>query len=68
MYVCVCNQVTDHEIREAARRGCRRLEDLQRQLGVATNCGCCAEFACELLEETREQDLSSPLCPLPQPA
>lgn len=67
MYVCVCNQITDRQIREAARQGCRRLEDLQRCLGVATNCGCCAELAHELLEETSAPAGPSP-SPLPQPA
>ena len=67
MYVCVCQQVTDREIREAARQGCRRLEDLQATLGVATNCGCCAELACEMMEEARSETPSLG-CPVPQPA
>jgi bacterioferritin-associated ferredoxin len=49
MYVCVCNQVTDSEILEAADRGATTLEALGNQLKVATCCGRCAECAHELL-------------------
>lgn len=49
MYICICNGVTDREIREAISRGARRLEDLSRELGVATGCGSCACAAGELL-------------------
>jgi len=67
MYVCLCNQVTDRQIREAARSGCRRLEDLRNRLGVAACCGSCADMAEELLEESSTD--SGPLsCALPQPA
>jgi bacterioferritin-associated ferredoxin len=50
MYVCICKRVTDSQIHEAIGRGARKLEDLSRELGVATGCGQCACFATELLE------------------
>lgn len=50
MYVCICNQVTDRDIREAVEtEGARSLQDLQGCLGVATCCGCCAPCAREVL-------------------
>ena len=52
MYVCICNQVTDHEIREAVHAGASRLRDIQRNLGVATQCGKCGEMAKCILKET----------------
>lgn len=51
MYVCICNRVTDSQVHEAIGRGARRLEDLSRELGVATGCGQCACFAAEMLAE-----------------
>ena len=51
MYVCICNAITDKEIRGAANLGCATLEDLQRDLGVATCCGKCAPAACKVLDE-----------------
>ncbi len=50
MYVCICKRVTDSQIHEAIGRGARRLEDLSRELGVATGCGQCACFAAGLLD------------------
>lgn len=49
MYVCVCNAITDREIRGAVALGARTLADLQETLGVASCCGRCAECAEEVL-------------------
>ena len=56
MYVCVCNAISDSEIREAADAGARDLWDLQAALGVASNCGSCKETASEILREHRNAD------------
>ena len=57
MYVCVCKAITDHQIREAARNGARTLDDLRRDLGVASECGNCAAYARQYLEEAIENEL-----------
>jgi bacterioferritin-associated ferredoxin len=67
MYVCLCNKVTDRQIRDAARRGCCRLDDLRVELGVATCCGACAETAEGLLDERQQNNAPGPFA-LPQPA
>ncbi len=51
MYVCLCNAVTDTQIRDAARRGARSLADLNSQLRVASCCGRCADCANRILDE-----------------
>lgn len=51
MYVCVCKAITDHQIRQAARNGVLTLDDLRRDLGVASECGNCAAYARQCLEE-----------------
>jgi len=51
MYVCVCNAVTDSQIREAAQSGARTLRDLRQQLGVTLDCGRCASCAHACLRE-----------------
>lgn len=61
MYVCLCKQITDHEIRDAVvDGGARSMRDLQRRLGVASACGCCAPCAREVLmtalQEREEAD------------
>lgn len=51
MYVCVCQAVTDRQIREAAAGGARTLKDLRRDLGVTRDCNRCASCAHECLQE-----------------
>lgn len=51
MYVCVCNAVTDHAIRDAALQGISTLEELSRHTGCAACCGSCSDLASEILAE-----------------
>ena len=44
MYVCICNAVTDHQIKESVAAGASSMTDLQDQLGVGTCCGCCTDL------------------------
>ena len=53
MYVCICNAITDKQIRQAANAGVRDLWQLQAELGVASNCGSCKEHASEILRQHR---------------
>ncbi|HWS78307.1 MAG TPA: (2Fe-2S)-binding protein [Thermomonas sp.] len=53
MYICICNGVTDHQIREAAEAGCGSLTELTMRTGVGANCGSCLGSAEALLEEVR---------------
>ena len=49
MIVCVCNNISDREIRQAADLGLASMDELRRDLGVATCCGKCASYAAEVL-------------------
>jgi bacterioferritin-associated ferredoxin len=51
MYVCLCNGITDRQIRSAVADGARCLSDLQSTLGVATCCGRCADCATGIVRE-----------------
>lgn len=51
MYVCICNQVTDHEIHGAAHLGVSTLDELAETLGVGTCCGRCTDCARQVLAE-----------------
>ena len=53
MYVCICNAITDRQIRQAAESGVRNLWQLQKELGVASNCGKCKEAAMEILSDSK---------------
>ena len=54
MYVCICNAVTDKQIRKAAASGIQDLWGLQRELGVGSGCGSCKEMASAILSESRQ--------------
>lgn len=53
MYVCICQGVTDRQIREAAEEGASTMRHLRKELGVAACCGRCAPHAKALLDEVR---------------
>ena len=53
MIFCVCRRITDHQIRQAAADGAVSLECLQFELGVATQCGRCADCASHVLCDAR---------------
>ena len=53
MIVCVCRKVSDRQIRQAAADGAHSLECLQVDLGVATQCGRCADCASRVLCDAR---------------
>ncbi|KAF1020923.1 MAG: hypothetical protein GAK30_02202 [Paracidovorax wautersii] len=44
MIICICNLVSDREITRCARGG-MAFEDIQLELGVATQCGQCESSA-----------------------
>ena len=51
MYVCICRGVTDREVRQCAEQGVDSLRGLRRELGVASECGKCAQCALQILRE-----------------
>ncbi|GLS16392.1 MULTISPECIES: (2Fe-2S)-binding protein [Hydrogenophaga] len=52
MIVCVCHRVSDKTIAHAARAG-MAFDDLQLELGVATQCGKCEGCARAVWSECR---------------
>lgn len=55
MYVCICNEVTDREIRRAVNNGADCVVELRDQLGVASCCGQCAGHAQEIIDESASE-------------
>lgn len=51
MIVCVCNNISDREIRQAVDLGLNSMAELRRDLGVATCCGKCHSCAKEVLND-----------------
>ena len=53
MYICICNGVTDQDIRQAADAGCRSLPELTMRTGAGASCGNCLELAAQVLDQAR---------------
>ena len=51
MIVCVCNRLTESEVRKAARTGPRTPEGAYACLGCEVQCGCCLDYAQEIIDE-----------------
>lgn len=54
MYVCICNAVTQNDIRQAVENGAD-YRDVRDQLGVGTDCGCCGQCAKKIVRECQEE-------------
>jgi bacterioferritin-associated ferredoxin len=51
VYICICNAITERQVRECASAGATSIDDLSSSLGVGSGCGRCVECAVELLRE-----------------
>jgi len=63
MYVCICNGVTDRQIREAADAGCDSVSEMTMRTGAGASCGSCLGLVAELIDEVRARRA----LPLPLP-
>ena len=53
MIVCVCNRITESEVRKAARCGAASPEAAYACHGCEVQCGCCLDYAQEVIDEER---------------
>jgi len=67
MYVCLCQGVTDGQIRDAIYDGCCSYREVREATGVATQCGKCACVAKQVVRETLS-DIQSANASLAYPA
>ena len=57
MIVCVCNRITEKEVRAAAGDGAVTPEKAYASLGCDVQCGCCLDYAQEVIDAERGQRL-----------
>ena len=55
MIVCVCNAITESEVREAARAGATCPDNAYARLGCEPHCGCCLVYAQDLIDQEHSQ-------------
>ena len=53
MIVCVCNAITESEVRDAARAGAASPRAAYASLGCEPHCGCCLDYAQDLIDQER---------------
>ncbi len=53
MFICICKQVTDRQIKEAVSNGAASFTDVQSELGVATQCGECKNHARQCMRQCK---------------
>jgi bacterioferritin-associated ferredoxin len=51
MIVCVCNRLTEHEVRDAAKSGAHTPEAAYEKLCCEVQCGCCLDYVQEVIDE-----------------
>jgi bacterioferritin-associated ferredoxin len=51
MFVCLCNQVTTHDIEQVMAEEAMTFEQVQEKLGVANCCGMCEDEARGLVDQ-----------------
>ena len=54
MIICSCNVIREHDIRAAARRGCRDAKSAYASMGCQFDCGSCEDLAEFLVEDEME--------------
>jgi len=53
MIVCICNRITEAEVRKAGRAGAPTPETAYAFHGCEVQCGCCLDYASEIIDEER---------------
>jgi bacterioferritin-associated ferredoxin len=51
--VCICNRLTENDVRRAVRNGASTPERTYACLGCEVQCGCCLDYAREIIEDER---------------
>jgi bacterioferritin-associated ferredoxin len=53
MYVCLCNALTDTQLRQAASKGAPSVSAVYAGCGCQAQCGCCVATVLSILREER---------------
>jgi bacterioferritin-associated ferredoxin len=53
MYVCICNAVTEHDVRSCMAAGAVSAKDVKSACGMKPGCGQCTKRLCALVSQWR---------------
>ena len=54
MYICICNQVSESQLRDEIERGANTVRQLRESLGVTNQCGKCGDCVKQCVKEHKE--------------
>ena len=46
-YICICNSITDNDLKEAEAHGALTHDEVFAHFGTAPQCGCCIDTMCD---------------------
>ncbi len=55
MFVCICHNVTDKELRAMVQQGKGSLRDIKKEIEIARQCGKCIRLANQVITEEMEK-------------
>jgi len=58
MYICICNNVTDRDIKNLVNNNITSIEDIQRITNAGNRCGKCIHTLKEVIIEYKEENKS----------
>ena len=63
MYICICNQVTESQLRDEIESGSETVRQLRENLGVTNQCGKCGNCVKKCIKEHKSatSDLLIPI-------
>ncbi|WP_087719947.1 (2Fe-2S)-binding protein [Salinicola salarius] len=56
MFVCLCKNVTDRQLREAVSQGARSWKEVQEMTGCSSQCGKCACVGKTIVKDALAQE------------
>ena len=65
VYVCICNGITEQDIRQAAASGCETMSELTMRTGCGACCGTCVDVACDVLDQAKPAPTAGNVVPFP---
>ena len=54
MYICVCNAISDKDVKTAIKNGAKSIKELNQQLNVGSNCGTCVSSIQLLIDDSKQ--------------
>ena len=63
MIICVCNRLTEKDVRQTARAGGANPEAAYASLGCEVQCGCCLDYAQEIIDLERSNRVKLRIVP-----